>query len=55
MQVKLENVTTTSGNTTTDQPDEFVNFMESGLTVRVGPISPNNDYDCKFRVILVQV
>lgn len=46
--VKLENVTTTSGNTTTDLPDEFVNFMESGLTVRVGPISPNNDYDYHY-------
>jgi hypothetical protein len=40
-----------SGNKTVKVPDEFVSFDEAGLTVRVGPNLPDNDYDCELDVI----
>jgi len=47
--VKLENVTTGSGNTTTNLTLEFVTFEETGLTIRVGPKLPDqNDYDYHY-------
>jgi len=46
--VKLENVTMASENKTVKVPHEFVSFDEAGLTVRVGPKLPDNDYDYHY-------
>ena len=48
VQLKLENVTTGTGNDTVNITDEFVLFEETGLTVSFGPNQTANDaYDCK--------
>ena len=53
VQVKLENVTIAiDENTTKSEPDEFVSFDETGITVRFGPKVADNDYDCKYELIL---